>query len=359
MDERWIGLPGGGGSGPPGEEEAALVRAAAACNGHPGPVVEHLRSTGGELVTHGSHARFELLASVAAVDLAAARTLEPHLDALDILRQAGLSAEPGAAWGVYAAESASGRLTATSAPGSNASQATTAAAVPGSWTTPDGDWILEGTKPWCSLAGVIDRAVVTAHVDGGRRAFSVDLAHPGVAPDHSGWAGHGLPSIPSGPVRFRQVPASPVGATGWYLTRPGFAGGGIGVAACWFGGAVGLFRTLLDSAHRRTPDQLALAWIGEADRLLAAAAALLGTAAPLVDSGAAGWTDAHRVRGHVAAACTRVLEICGQAMGPSPLAFDAAHARRVADLTLYIRQHHGSRDDAELGRLVLERERAW
>jgi hypothetical protein len=48
-----------------------------------------------------------------------------------------------------------------------------------------------------------------------------------------------------------------------------------------------------------------------------------------------------------------MIGICGQALGPGPLAFDEDHARRVADLTLYIRQHHAARDDAALGRLVL------
>jgi hypothetical protein len=36
-------------------------------------------------------------------------------------------------------------------------------------------------------------------------------------------------------------------------------------------------------------------------------------------------------------------------MGPAPLAMDANHAKRVADLQLYIRQHHGEKDDASLG----------
>jgi hypothetical protein len=31
---------------------------------------------------------------------------------------------------------------------------------------------------------------------------------------------------------------------------------------------------------------------------------------------------------------------------------DAAHAARVSDLTLYVRQHHAERDLAALGRLV-------
>ena len=40
------------------------------------------------------------------------------------------------------------------------------------------------------------------------------------------------------------------------------------------------------------------------------------------------------------------------ALGPAPLAFDPDHARRVADLQLYVRQHHAERDEAALGAQV-------
>jgi hypothetical protein len=47
-----------------------------------------------------------------------------------------------------------------------------------------------------------------------------------------------------------------------------------------------------------------------------------------------------------------VLTTVGHALGPGPLAHDETHAARVADLTLYVRQHHAERDLAALGRLV-------
>jgi hypothetical protein len=34
------------------------------------------------------------------------------------------------------------------------------------------------------------------------------------------------------------------------------------------------------------------------------------------------------------------------------------HAKRVADLQLYVRQHHAEKDDASLGAVLAERERA-
>jgi alkylation response protein AidB-like acyl-CoA dehydrogenase len=92
---------------------------------------------------------FDTLCTVAAADLTAARVVEAHLDARAILAQAGRKAQPDHTWGVFAAETADSVLTA----------------------TPEGDrWRLDGTKPWCSLAGRLTHALVTAHVgDHGRR----------------------------------------------------------------------------------------------------------------------------------------------------------------------------------------------
>ncbi|MGY3566388.1 acyl-CoA dehydrogenase family protein [Sinomonas sp. RB5] len=288
---------------------------------------------------------WELLTRLGAADLSVARVVEPHLDALAILRQAGLGQpEEGSVWGVFAAEGAGARLEARrSAEG----------------------WRLHGTKPWCSLAGALSHAVVTAHTGSEtRRAFAVRLGHPGVAVREGGWQALGLPGIPSGPVEFDAVPAEPVGPDGWYLERPGFAWGGIGVAAVWHGGALGVARRLWAAATERTPDQIALAHLGSADLALGTARAALAGAAAAVDAGqaegAAGALLALRARGTVAAAAETVLAVVDHALGPAPLAFEAEHAQRVADLRLYLRQHHAERDSAALGRSLLEaRERPW
>ncbi|WP_413247964.1 acyl-CoA dehydrogenase [Sinomonas flava] len=281
---------------------------------------------------------WDLLSVLGAAQLSVARVVEPHLDALAILRQAGLGdPEPGSTWGVFAAEGRDVRLEARE--------------------TPDG-WRLHGVKPWCSLAGALTHAVVTAHTGvAARRAFAVQLGSPGVDVLPSAWRALGLPGIPSGPVRFDDVPAEPVGADGWYLDRPGFAWGGIGVAAVWYGGAVGVARRLWDAASVREPDQIGQAHLGSADLALGSARAALASAAAAVDDGAAedsaGALLALRVRGTVAAAAETVLGIVDHALGPAPLAFDPDHAQRVADLRLYLRQHHAERDAAALGRSLL------
>lgn len=301
---------------------------------------------------------WELLASVAAIDVAAARVLEPHMDAIAILSQAAgtdTADRPpgegvGASWGVFAAEAPGVSLRA---------------------SRDGGTVVLDGAKPWCSLAASLDRAVITAHTDdGGRAAFAVDLRHPGVWCEEPAWVARGLREIPSGTVHFDQVPAVALGGTGWYHSRPGFAWGGMGVAACWLGGAVGVARDfragLLAGADAgREPDQVALAALGEVDRTLTAAMQYLARTAARIDDGSLGahgqssWSEAQRVRGTVASAVERVLHLVLSNRGPAPLAFDERYAKRTADLGLYVRQHHGSRDDAQLGRLTLKGDCPW
>ena len=286
---------------------------------------------------------WETLASVAAADLGAARAIEPHLDATAILRQAG-EVTPSGTWGVFAAEGGDDPLVASrDADGGGDG---------------DGDpgahgWRLTGLKPWCSLADRLDHALITARTDEGSRLFAVELRQDGVEVLPDSWHARGLAEVPSGPVRFRDVSARPVGDVGWYGDRPGFAWGGIGVAACWFGGAVGVARRLFTGAVAR-PSELTSMHLGAIDRELHAARAALLEAAESVDAGRAERILAKRVRAVVAIACERVLAHSAHALGPAPLAQEPEHAKRVADLELYLRQHHAERDLSSLGRALID-----
>jgi len=287
---------------------------------------------------------WEALASVAAVDVAAARILEPHLDAHAILsqaREAGIAVDldavdagPDASWGVFAAEGA--RLEAHETPGG---------------------WRLDGTKNWCSLAAELSHALVTAWTGPDtRRLFAVPLRRAEVRPHDGPWVSRGLPRIVSAPVDFADAAAVPVSDDGWYLRRPGFEWGGMGVAAVWWGGAVPLVRALARSAESERADQLAAMYAGAADAASWSARAVLVEAADAIDAGVTGRDLkilAERVRSVVATQVEGILAVVDRALGPGPLTTDEAHARRVADLRIYLRQHHGERDLARLGKLLV------
>lgn len=295
--------------------------------------------------------QWTFLAAVAFRDVAAARMLEPHLDALTILEQArrsgcevdlaSIGAGSESSWGVFAAEGAGVRLEAQMV-GSR--------------------WHLSGTKPWCSLAQQVTHALVTAWVGDERRLFAVEMQRPEVAPRSGPWHARGLDQIVSAPVDFADAPAVPVGEPGWYLRRPGFAAGGIGVTACWWGGVLPLRSALLDAARRPGADQLSRVHLGNADMALWGARLALRTAAKEMDGSAAlryPGTLAGRARAIVASAVESTLADTARALGPLPLVADEGHARRVADLQIYLRQHHGERDVARIGADIAEGRGTW
>lgn len=283
--------------------------------------------------------RFRLLAEVAATDLATARLVEGHLDAVAISAEADRSA-PEAPAGVWAADPPSGRVTAT--------------------RTADG-WRLHGTKQWCSGARELATALVTAHADDGYRLFTVPLDAAGVTALPGTWHAVGMRDSDTLHVRFEDVTLpgeAAIGPPGWYLDRRGFWIGGIGVAACWYGGALGAARTLRDTVARRGDDPHGLAHLGAADALCTALWSTLRVAAEAVDDGVAGSalrTLAWRTRAAVERLAPEVLDHAARGVGANGLTSDPAMARRAADLPVYLRQHHAERDLEALGRAVAER----
>jgi hypothetical protein len=280
-------------------------------------------------------ARWAVLAAVSRENLTVGRVLEAHSDALAILGEAGEPAPEGT-WGVFAAEAAPHRLEARERGGRIA---------------------LYGVKPWCSLAAQLDAALVTAHVGADRQLFRVPLQHWSVTFEPAdGWVARGLRTVTSAAIHLDGTPAVPVGPPGWYLVRPGFAWGGMGVAACWHGGATGLQAALVARSAGRSGELSAL-HVGLVDAALYASESVLARAAAEIDNGKAeGSAGAEldlRVRAVVADAAERTLRQVGHALGPAPLAFDEEHARRVADLELYLRQHPAERDLARLGEVTL------
>jgi alkylation response protein AidB-like acyl-CoA dehydrogenase len=222
--------------------------------------------------------------------------------------------------------------------------------------------VLHGTKQYCSGARVCTHALVTAAADDGPRLFAVEVAD--TSPRADSWPATGMAGSDTLDVVFPGVAAVPVGPPGGYTDRPGFSHGGVGVAACWYGGARAVARALLDAAAKRDVGPHALAHLGAVDLGLRTAHAALGQAAEEIDADpvdlrGAGPLRALRVRALTEAVATDVLRRTGRALGAGPLSHDEAHSRAVADLTVYLRQHHAERDLARLGELVAEQGPAW
>jgi hypothetical protein len=287
--------------------------------------------------------RFAALRRIARWDVVVGRHVEAHADALAILADLDPGTPPADRtqwWGVWAAEP----------PGR-----------PGLTAVEDGSgdgWRLTGVKPWCSGSTMCTHALVTATTaDGERRLFAVALAEPGVRPEPDHWHTAAMAGTATHPVDFTGVAARAVGAPLAYLERPGFWHGAAGVAACWLGGADGVLARLVEAGAGGRLDPHGLAHLGACAAAVSAAGAELHTAAVAFDAdpgdgaGTARLT-AMRARVVVERAATEVLDRTGRALGPAPLAMEPAHARRVADLQLYLRQSHAERDLATLGELV-------
>ncbi|GLU48582.1 acyl-CoA dehydrogenase family protein [Nocardiopsis ansamitocini] len=285
--------------------------------------------------------RWERLRDLGRRDLSLARLAEGHTDAVAILDELhGPDPGPGTLWGVWAAHPPGPDLHA---------------------RRDGGKWRVDGVKRFCSGARICTHGLVSALVEGeGRRLFAV-LTDTVVA-DPRTWAACGMTASDTLTLVFDAVPAEPVGAPGDYIGRPGFHHGGIGVAACWYGGALALARPLVERAAAGRADAHALARMGAVDRDLHAAEAVLRLAAHEIDAdphdlagGAARRTL--RARAVVAATCASVLADAGSALGAGPLAADPEYARACADLPAYLSQHQNDRALETLGSLATNREK--
>lgn len=289
--------------------------------------------------------RWAALAALGRTDLALARLAEGHVDALAILAEAGRPAVPSALHGVWAARSGG----------------------TGARLAQDADGLrLTGTVRFCSGANLLDRALVAATGptgDPGGWLVEVDLTSAEIRRDQDSWPAIGMDASESLDVEFTGLPVTPgmvVGEPGWYVGRRGFWLGGCGVAAVWLGGAAGVLDSVL-AVLQAAPsvDEHQLAQIGALHTALRSADALLAESARIVDAdpGLDAATIAGACRASAERAAWEMLDRVPRITGPTPLCRDRRFAQQLADLQVYVRQHHAERDLAGLGRAVLVRER--
>ncbi|MFM0751965.1 acyl-CoA dehydrogenase [Paraburkholderia strydomiana] len=284
--------------------------------------------------------RWRVLADVSAHDLGLVKLYEGHTDALAILAELhGPTPPSGSKWGVWASESPNARVRATrQTTGSNGA-----------------DVVLDGTKAWCSGAGVLSHALVTAWLDDQPVLAAVAMNHPSVSIDTSNWQAVGMQATASADVTFRGTPATLVGDAHAYVDRPGFWHGGAGIAACWYGAAARIGEVLRD-ACRQHADPHRLAHLGAVDCALAGAASVLRETATHIDAHphAIVQREALRARLVVEDAATAVMRHTTRALGAGPLCRNGRFARAMADLPVFIRQSHAERDLAALGETLLQ-----
>lgn len=269
--------------------------------------------------------RWQALAAAAADDLSLARLVEGHVDALAILREAGREPAPGL-YGVFAARGP---------------DSTVAARQVGA------NWCLEGRRRYASGVRVLDRALVDVDGPDGSLLVDLDLHQESVVPEPGTWQAVGMAATDSVAVALDGAIVAGddvVGPTGFYVERPGFGHGGAGVAACWWGGAVGLVRDLAEHAAARPA--------GERRREVVAAAIVVDGLGTLVRAAADDLDrepdDRDRSRHRAASlrwavnrGCREVLARAQAGGGTHPATTDAGHARRLADLPVYLTQFGG------------------
>ncbi len=294
-------------------------------------VVDDIAALGGG----STAARWERLYELARTgSVSMARLAEAHVDAMGILDEAG-SDGPGSNGAIYGVWASGG---------------------PGSGPAFDRrGGTITGTKSFASGVGVVDRALMTVDDGSGDTwLVEVDLT-PGPTWHRSSdrWTTAALHDTATGEVAFADHPVvRPVGGAGWYLQRPGFWHGAVGPAACWGGAAAGLV-DLVDSDEIDDPFRTRARGSMRAEALGIIAA--LRCAGEATDQRFDDREGAHyraiAIRSLIERSCTRILDEFGRAWGPRAFVADESTAQRMADVQLYVRQHHGDADLAALGSL--------
>lgn len=276
--------------------------------------------------------RHRRLFEIGREDLSLARIIEAHWDAVAILAEAGREAEPGLLYGVWAAEAPDRAME-----------------IQG--------FLMSGTKPFCSGAGIVDRALVTVREP---EPMLVDLDvrrnSDRIRFDETSWKTGAFAETKTTEATFHLIPVDGkdvIGGINYYLQRVGFWHGACGPAACWAGGAAGLLDWAL---HQKRNDPHTLSHLGAMRAAVWSMQAALQVAGGEIDAHWDELEQAHRraliLRHNIEQASTDVIRRFARAYGPHPLAMDEDVGRRYIELDLYLRQSHAERDLESLGRLV-------
>jgi alkylation response protein AidB-like acyl-CoA dehydrogenase len=206
---------------------------------------------------------------------------------------------------------------------------------------------------------MLDRVLVVAAPESEDPPVLAEVAldQAGIWPDPNSWQADGMAASDTLDVAFAAAEVDRlIGGPGWYTERPGFRAGGGGVAAVWWGGAAGLLDRTFAHARRAKTDPHMLAHLGELHALLAASHALLRATADELDAAPqADHTLAlASVRSAVEHSCRETVDRVPRILGPGSWSGDRELAGQLADLQMYVRQHHGERDNAALAAALIQ-----
>lgn len=281
--------------------------------------------------------RFRRLWATAERSPSLGRLLEAHHDAKAILAEAGVAVPDAWRFGVWAA----------------------GGPKPLVLEQECGRWRLHGEKAWCTGASLVSHALVSAGDGDSSTLVLVDMSAAGIELLPSSWMSPAFADIDTRTVAFDITLGKQdvIGAEGWYLHRPGFWHGAVGVAACWAGCASGLVQRVVDQWR---DDPHALAHLGAIDADIWTMRAVLARAAAEIDADPFdsgpfdsdnGFQRALRVRHIVDTAVADITTRLTRAIGPGPLAHQPELHTVLSEVDLYRRQCHAERDLQQLGTL--------
>lgn len=298
--------------------------------------VGEVASAGAAAWTGGWSTFCSTLREVARVDLCLARLVEGHADAMRILGQAGIDAQPGV-YGVWASRSAGTGLAARETAGG---------------------WRLDGQLRFASGADLIDRALIPGWVDQEHHQL-FDVVVEGLSFDDSSWASPAMDASRSLTTHVVDHPADVrVGDLDFYLNRPGFVAGGIGPAAVWLGGADQVADLVAEGLRAFAVTSHQVWRLGRIQQAISGAEAAIERAVQMLDAGKPDISVAvASARTAAAQAADVVLADAPVIVGPGGLSRSARLARVMADLAMYVRQHHMDSELEAAGRRALDSRR--
>ncbi len=202
---------------------------------------------------------------------------------------------------------------------------------------------LDGDKQFCSGAGHVTRAVVTAEDATGQTHLVYTTLGEEVAASPLPGGLAGMRAATTGQVGFRHAPATPFGEPGDYLREPDFSCGAWRTSAVTLGGLQALAEELRRQlvARGRQDDPHQQARVGET--LIAAETARLWMTAaaaraesPQADAAAVAYVGLARLA--VERACLDTVELAQRSLGVAALLRSNPVERLCRDLATYLRQ---------------------